>query len=412
MTTELARFEPAEAIRLNDFPPDRFNVLIPGDMTMQMSPFLRPVARQVKLSKRPIDGDVYPITQRKQGDDWVPTEVGISAVGLAKIGSVAGTLDVPQASGRVDNGSDPKVVTYRATMAYRLPDGEPRLLVRECTLNLDAIEDEIRAQKQAKADKSKGTNYEWSAAKLEAEVQKELVLKRRFKERLAETGAKNRCYRAIFAIKSKYAPDELDKPFVIAAVIPDVNQPELRERLLDRATSATAAVFGPGEQRQEPRLLGSSSPTPEQVAEATGAAEGGEITAEELGAVEAAVEERTVTADGEVVDEPDFGAPAEEKKADERPADWLAISLRERAEAAAGSSKPGSATQAQRTNLKRIFRTVGSEGAQLVLAAAYGLKDLTKVTEAQADAILDAAEVTGFDTDLAGLVAALREGGK
>lgn len=415
MTTELARFEPTQAIQINRYPKDKYHVLIPGDMTTQMSPFLRPVARQVEIDPDPAHGEVYPISQRKQGNRWVATEVGLSAVGLSKLASVAGMLDVPQASGRVDSGRDPSLVTYRSTMAIRLPDGEWRVLTRECTVKLATLEKEIREQKTKKGKENKdwdsGRAAPWSDERIETEIRKELLLKEKFMERLAETGAKNRVIRSALALRQKYSPDELAKPFVLAAVIPDANQPELRERLLDQASSAVSSLFGPGNGQvvPQPRQLTSSQPDPAELAEAAAEAEGGEITADELGSAVAG-DEPVISPDGEVIDEPDFGDGPTEPAATAggRPADWLALTLRERAEAAGGSKQPGSATQAQRGNLKRVLRGIGTEGTRLVLAAAFDLTDLPKISEAQADAILDAAEVKGFDTDLVELVDALR----
>jgi len=373
----LARFEPTSAIKINDYPKDKYNVLIPGDMTTQVTPFLRPIARRVEIDPDPDHGEVYPITQRKQGERWIASELGLSAVGLAKLASVAGMLDVPQASGRADDGRDPKVVTYRATKAIRLPDGEWRVLTRECTIKLATVEKEIRTLKEAKA-----RQYDWTDLRLEAEIAKELLLKEKFMERLAETGATNRCVRAALALRSKYSPAELAKPFVIAAVVPDVNQPELRERLLDQATSATSALFGPGQVRQEPRQLTSSQPPTEP----TEPVEGGELTPEELGAAEPApVDPQS----GEVaVEDPDWAAPAE--AAAEPPfGDRFVIGLRERAEA---SQVTGSATKEQRDQLQATLRGLGIDNIRVVLVSAWNVSDHRLISAAQADAILDAAE--------------------
>lgn len=376
MTTAMTPFAERQAIKLGDYDPAKYNVLIPGQMTTQISPFLRPVARQVALDPDPDHGDVYPITQRKQGDRWVASEVGISAVGLAKFGSVGGVLDVPQASGGVDDGRDPGLVTYRATKAMRLPDGEWRVVTRECTIKLATIEKEIRELKTRKA-----SEYKWAADRLEAEIRKELLLKEKFMERLAETGATNRCYRALFAIRTKYSPAEIAKPFVIAAIVPDVNQPELRERLLDQASSASAAVFGPGQATvgAAPRQLTTAAPT-----EPAEEVEGGEITAEELGAAEPAVDTET----GEVIEEPDFSKPAIAAAAPP-PGEQFVIVLRERAEA---SQTNGAATQAQRDQLKSVLRGLGQPTVMAVLTAAWDLKQPGDITAAQAEAILDHAE--------------------
>lgn len=392
-TTAMTPFAERQAIKLGDYDPAKYNVLIPGQMTTQISPYLRPVARQVALDADPEHGDVYPITQRKQGSTWVATEVGISAVGLAKFGSVGGVLDVPQASGRVDDGRNPALVTYRAMKAMRLPDGEWRVVTRECTIKLATIEKEIRELKTKKGRENKnyssGKAEPWSDDRIEGEIRKELLLKEKFMERLAETGATNRCYRALFAIRTKYSPAEIAKPFVIAAIVPDVNQPELRERLLDQATSASAAVFGPGQATvgAAPRQLTSSAPT-----EAATEVEGGELTPEELGAAE------TIdTTTGEVIAEPDWATTSTVQKGDADPDDGqeptkgmqLVIVLRERAEA---SQTKGAATQVQRDQLKAALRGMGQPTVMTVLTAAWELKAPGDITATQAEAILDHAE--------------------
>jgi hypothetical protein len=377
-----ARFEPVQAIEINKFPKDKYNVLIPGDMTTQLTPFLRPIARQVEIDPDPDHGDVYPITQRKQGEDWVATELGLSAVALNKLASVAGMLDIPQASGRVDDGRDPDVVTHRATMAIRLPDGEWRVLTRECTIKLSTLEKEVQTQKRARADQ-----YKWSDSKLAAEIRKEMLLHEKFMERKAETGAKNRVVRAALSLRSKYTPKELERPFVIAAVVPDANQPELRERLLDQASSASAALFGPGQARvgAAPRQL-TGGPPVEVVEEATAEAEGGELTADELGAVAVEAEQQTLDqATGEVVEDPDWSKPA----SGPTPGEQFVIVLQERAEA---SEAKGPATDAQRTRLKAALRGLGTPTTMAVLRAAWKLEQPGAISAAQADAILDHAE--------------------
>ena len=107
-------------------------------------------------------------------------------------------------------------------------------------------------------------------------------------------------------------------------------------------------------------------------------------------------------------DEPDFGdAPV-----DGRPPDWLAITLGERAQMGGGSTEAGTATAEQRARLKTIFTPVKTDGTRRVLVAAFGLADIKAISEAQATAILDAAEVKGFAADLVALVEELQGGAR
>ena len=280
----LANWQPREAIVLNNYPKDKFNLLVSGSMAIQVSPYMRPVAREVKLDPDPAGGDVYPITTRKRGDEWVNTEVGISAVGLANLGSTAGTMDIPQASGRVDSGSDPGVCTYRSTMAMRMPDGSWRVLSRDCTVKLATIEKEIREQKTKKGQDNRnystGHPEPWKPERIEAEIRRELLLKEKFLERLAETGAKNRTYRALFGIKTKYTPAEIARPFVIAQVVPDMTAPEVRERFLDHATGSIDSLFGSG-MASSPRRALAAGPSPVDIVRGD-AAPASELDSDEL----------------------------------------------------------------------------------------------------------------------------------
>jgi hypothetical protein len=274
-----------KAITVGGFDPTRVNNLIRSTSIVQTNPYLKPVMRQVLLDQ---PADTYPITQRKQGDDWVPAELGISAVGLANLANIAGVVDIPQASGRVDDGRDPGLVTYRSTAAMRAPDGEWQVKTRECTVKLSQLEKEIRAAKTKKGKENR--NYRtkkpepWSDERIEAEISKEMLLKEKFMERLAETGAKNRATRALLGLATKYTPADIAKPFVFMAVVPDMSHPELRARMLDQATTAIGGLFGPVSAQQQapaPRLL-SAGPSEADVAHSD--IEGGDLTRDEIAA--------------------------------------------------------------------------------------------------------------------------------
>lgn len=385
-----------QTINLGQYPKEKYNLLVRGTSLVQTNPFLRPLLREISLDPDPAGGDVYPLTTRKQGNAWVNTELGISAVGLANLASNAGILDVPQASGRVDNGSDPRVCTYRSTGAMRMPDGEWRVVTRECTVKLATLEKEITTQKTAKAEQ-----YEWNAGKLAAEIAKELLLKEKFLERLAETGAKNRVTRVLLGLKGKYTPAELAKPFVFAAVVPDYNQPELRARMLDQAAGATGMVFGPGSggaAAVAPRML-SAGPAEADVARGDFEA-ATELDPEELGGAGAfsdpQAQTSAATADDDGSGDPawakdPFAASAKPAAAEtETPLEQLIRVLRKKA---ADSKILGPISDVQKP---LVMKAVGGD-VQLLAAGLHATWNLERdatgllpVTGAQAQAIINA----------------------
>lgn len=241
-------FQPREVIRLGAYDRSKYNVLIPGTFTSQVTPFLVPVAREYSLDPDPEHGEVYVQEWTKRDGQFVPKAMGINALGLANMANVAGILEIPQASGRVDDGRDAGVCTYRSTMFMRLPDGQPVIRTRELTLELAQLyeEAEHRITKKGAENKWNGKPEPWPAKRVQDEIRKEQLLIRKFFHRKCETGAKARTHRVLLGIRSKYKPDEIARPFVLAAVVPDVNQPEMRERMLDQATSSIGMLFGGG----------------------------------------------------------------------------------------------------------------------------------------------------------------------
>lgn len=302
--TAVAEWRPREVIKIGDYPREQYNVLIPGAFTTQVTPFLRPVERTYTLDPDPEHGEVYVQEWAKRGSEFVPKAMGINALGLANLANVAGILEIPQASGRVDDGRDPGVCTYRSTMFMRLPDGQPVIRTREMTLELTTLLEEIRdrIEKKGKEHKYNGTPDPWKPERIEAEIRKEAGLAKKFFHRKCETGAKSRTHRVMLGIRSKYSPAEIARPFVLAAVVPDVNQPEVRERMLDQATTTTAMLFGGGPVGAPPRQLSAgpsqeavaaaaieagdanaAKPTPEELAELAG---GAPMTGEDEGVIE------------------------------------------------------------------------------------------------------------------------------
>jgi hypothetical protein len=77
-----------------------------------------------------------------------------------------------------------------------------------------------------------------------------MISYRKFKDERAMTGAKERCIRALLALKSSYTDAELAKPFAFPRVLPDVNKmladPAVRQAAIERMSGAVTSIFGPG----------------------------------------------------------------------------------------------------------------------------------------------------------------------
>ncbi len=384
---------PREVIKVGEYDRSKVNVLIPGSMAVQINPYLVPMAREVRLDPDPVNGDVFPLSQRKVGDRWVATALGIAAVGLFTLSNVAGILEVPQGSGRVDDGSDPGVCTYRATMVMRLPDGQWLPKVRECTVKLVTLAKEIRALKAKKAEE-----YKWNDQRLEAEIAKELLLKEKFLERLAETGAKTRCIRAMLSIRGKYTPEQIARPFVVAGVVTDMSRPEMQQLALQQAAAVIPALFGPtqdtGPAAPRQLLAGPSAedlhdPDPEPASELTGDELAGQM------GPRAPEDDEPIEGQSHEVGEPSWfdaataaPTPPAAVPAGPSPTEQLVTLLREKA---TRSGIVGGATLPQKASLRQIFTPLGLGATAAGLRIVFGLAELGHITGAQAQALIDVA---------------------
>lgn len=412
-------FRPREVIRLGNYDRSKYNVLIPGAFTSQVTPFLVPVAREYTLDPDPEHGEVYVQEWKKQGDQFIAKAMGINALGLANLANVAGILEIPQASGRVDDGRDPGVCTYRSTMFMRLPDGQPIIRTRELTLDLAQLYEEIetRIAKKGKENRWNGKPDPWKPDRVEAEIKKEQQLARKFFHRKCETGAKARTHRVMLGIRSKYKPDEIARPFVLAAVVPDVNQPEMRERMLDQATSSIGMIFGGqvggGDVARPARQLGpgaASAVSADSIEAAVdeGNATGGKPTADEL----AEITGRGADPDDAADDGDDDAAAAYQAAAAKpvppwaRPVEAGAASQAEpsgRAQliealqsSSAGSGLTGAMTKPQQKRLQEITTGLDWDRHTVpLLVDAWGPGAVESLSPAQAQALIAAVDSLG-----------------
>jgi hypothetical protein len=198
----------------------------------------------------------------------------LGRVPLEKIGAAVGIIWDPANTTVLESTSTKS--RAKATGALRKPNGEWIVLSEEKSVDLEALEEEQRLgleEKAAKGNPEKVTKWgktesgksyplEYAPWKSEEEKNKyiELALRkallqyRKFKDERAMTGAKERCIRALLAIKHSYTDKELAKPFAFPRVLPDVNKmlanPEVRQAAIDRMTGAASSIFGPGNGRE------------------------------------------------------------------------------------------------------------------------------------------------------------------
>ncbi len=185
------------------------------------------------------DRDTYGIPSKDS------TTRGLDKTALARISAAAGVDWHPSMSRRLDNGKDPYYVRWRSVGYVRSFDGSQRTLVGNVEIDLrDGAPEALECEKLDREGKD--------STKRDANgVPKELVVKRKFIVRLAESKARNRAIRDL-GVRTSYERAELqEKPFTIARIMftGHSDDPALKlafaQMIGQSFMAGRAALFGP-----------------------------------------------------------------------------------------------------------------------------------------------------------------------
>ncbi|MHB8122637.1 MAG: hypothetical protein ACYDG4_10830 [Desulfuromonadaceae bacterium] len=214
---------------LNEYPADRFNVLIPVKTLQEISPVHKVIVNEVKINPEPAGKDVY-----REGESG---ELALTKKGLAKLMAAAniqvidsrtispqkcqrcieaaGKTRIPPRCGDCPSADD---VAYQVTIAVPEPSGTYRIVKGTKELRM---EDERVKMKEGQ-------------------------FKRFFPYRTehCETKALNRALREGLMVNSTYKPEELQKPFAIALVVPNFADPDMKKAMVQRYANGTGELFG------------------------------------------------------------------------------------------------------------------------------------------------------------------------
>ena len=222
---------------------------IPGISTLVAKPpHLAPVIKIVHIDTSYQSKDIYPVG----GGKYAFSRDGIQkfriAGGIEFVGYPGGDY-VP-----IKNG-----ILVR-TMGRRFdPDGNTKIEVDGKMIDLEAREEDKRLTSRKKIDQE---HKDWSEEKKRRRVEestKDYILKQnKFKYEIALTGAQSRVVSKLLGLKSTYTLEELKRPFVIIAMVPDWdrNDPEIKRMV-------TARMLGFSDQLYPNTGLPNNDPAPE-----------------------------------------------------------------------------------------------------------------------------------------------------
>jgi len=224
-------------VQLNNYPPDKYNVLIPVTSMQVMSNMQRIIVNEVKLDTSPDGDDIY---YDKQTGKYAITSVGgTKLAAAANISIVYNNGEQPdvcrkcvqmaKATGQAQTcGNCPRAYDVKHTVTVRVPEpsGGFRLIT-----------------------KSKEIDCQLEKASM-SEAQFKRFLPHRAS--LAETKAYMRCLRSALGLAQGYRKQDLEKPFVVAHIVPNLNAPEMRAALINNSLRDMGLLFElPGAQERQ-----------------------------------------------------------------------------------------------------------------------------------------------------------------
>ncbi|MDR1572386.1 MAG: hypothetical protein LBS32_07665 [Clostridiales Family XIII bacterium] len=236
-------------VQLNKYPPERYNVLIPVTSMQAMSNMQRIIVNEVRLDTA-VDqnGGGRDIYKEKSSGKFAITKVGgmklAAAANISIVASESAQPDVcakciqmAKATGKAQPcGPCPHAYDVKFTVTIRVPEpsGGFRLISGskeiDCTMEKAAMSD---------------SQY------------------RRFlphRASIAESKALMRSIRTALGLAPTYDLRELEKPFVIAHIVPNLDAPEIREALANSALRNMGLLF---------ELPGNSAPAQKSLPQGT-----------------------------------------------------------------------------------------------------------------------------------------------
>lgn len=227
------------------YPIEKYNLLVPMQTVAEIAEIHKPVMNVVQISTNLADGEIY--EQEKAKKAWKdypaqPAKYALTKKGLNKLMRAAGIkilgtrpivpstcqkcAEVNRSIGRpVNCGScGNKDVKYEARISVPQLTGESiEFVAHKEIIVADVVADMTENQR------------------------KEFL---KFRSEMCETKAINRALRAAMHIKGTYTLDELKKPFVVAYLVPNLDNEAVKEEAVRHFFTTSQELYGGGSTEQ------------------------------------------------------------------------------------------------------------------------------------------------------------------
>lgn len=226
------------------YPAERFNLLVPMQTVAEIADIHKPVMNVVQISTKPEDKEIY--LQEKGSREWTgrdgqfhpakPEGWALTKKGLNKLMRAAGIKILntrPVVPSTCQKCAEVNRSIGKPIRCGGCPNKDVKHEVRISVPQLTGENVTIVAHKEIAVDDVTAGMTE----KQRAEFMK-------FRSEMCESKALNRALRTAMQIKSSYLIEEFGKPFVVAYLVPNLDNPTVREEAVKSMFGAANDLYG------------------------------------------------------------------------------------------------------------------------------------------------------------------------
>ena len=239
MNTDLATTGGNALQITREYPEDRFNILVPMQTVAEIAEIHKPVINAVRISTDLKDGEIY--VQEKAKEAWrdrpaTPAKYALTKKGLNKLMRAAGIKIL---------GTRP-IIPSTCQKCAEVNRGIGRPVNCGACGNRD-----VKFEARISVPQLTGENIEIVAHKEiivqdvtdgMSDAQRKEFLK--FRSEMCETKAINRALRAAMHIKGTYTLQELQKPFVVAYLVPNLDNELVKQEAVQHMFTTAQELYG------------------------------------------------------------------------------------------------------------------------------------------------------------------------
>lgn len=240
---------------MNDYPENEFNLLVPVTTMQQISSMYKIIVNQVKIDTSSNSGDVYIQTK---GYNDIPDKLALTQKGLAKLMTAAGISIVSSKQITPDTienaikmaGAIGKIVPYdrrdtahEVTVKVPQASGGFQLVTKQAEIIVEDLRktfmDQKKNMKVWENKKERAATEEEKKAAVEKQINQVMAYRRQ----QCETKALNRALRTAMTIKQTYTKQELQKPFVVAQIVQNPDDPDMKKAIIENYKLSSSILF-------------------------------------------------------------------------------------------------------------------------------------------------------------------------